>query len=239
MMAKVIPVTCDPEGRLRRVPLAQLKRFQGTLKTLYQGQYNKLKASMESKGFFAPIFLWAGHDYILDGHQRLNVLEREQWDVEGGIPVVDIEAADEKDAAEKLLILSSTYGKIDPQGVYEFTEMHEIPLTEFALADLPDFNYQSYMAGFYDIRSDANDEKIDVTKEWQGMPEFEQEEFPTFKTLLVHFETLDDYNSFAQLLNKKLTVLTKSIWFPDRPEELKNQLGRGLVFRQPKGGNES
>ncbi len=145
----ILACNCDPEHRLRRVPVGQLQRFQGNLKTLHQDQYAKLKASMESKGFFAPIFLWAGHDYILDGHQRLNVLEREQWDVDGGIPVVDIEAVDEKDAAEKLLLLSSTYGKIDPQGVYEFTELHGVPLTEFAIPDLPDFDYEAYMAGFY------------------------------------------------------------------------------------------
>lgn len=149
-----IPVTCDPEGRLRRVPLADLKRFQGNMKVLREPQYKKLHQSIESKGFCAPIFLWAGHDSILDGHQRLNVVEREvnlgHWQIEGeGLPVVDIEAADEQDAAEKLLLLSSTYGKIDPQGLYEFTEQHQIPLTEFTLPDLPDFDFDAFKVEYY------------------------------------------------------------------------------------------
>ena len=130
----LLPCTCDPEKRLRRVPREALQLFQGTMKELRDKQYAKLKGAMQSKGFIAPVFVWAGHDFLLDGHQRLHVLEREGWDVEGGIPVVEIEAADEKDAAEKLLLLSSTYGKIDPQGLYEFTETHGIQLPELYAA---------------------------------------------------------------------------------------------------------
>jgi hypothetical protein len=150
-VAKTIPCTCDLEKRLRRVVLADLQEFQGNLKTLHQDQYAKLKASMEAKGFFAPIFVWAGHEAILDGHQRLHVLAGEQWEVDGGIPVVEIEAADEKDAAEKLLLLSSTYGKIDPQGAYEFTEKHGISLVDFTMPDLPDFDVPMYKQAFYGI----------------------------------------------------------------------------------------
>ena len=152
-----IPCTCDPDSRLLRVDRAKLKRFQGNLKTLHKDQYGKLKASMQSKGFFAPIFVWAGHEFILDGHQRLNVLESEGWDVAGGVPVVEIEAADEKDAAEKLLLLSSTYGKVDPQGVYEFTSGLDIELSDWGLSDLPDFDIGAFDAEFGSI-DDAFDD---------------------------------------------------------------------------------
>lgn len=153
-MSTSIPCTCDPDGRLRRVEMEAITPYQGPLKTLHQDQYNKLKASMERYGFFAPLFLWAGHGAILDGHQRLHVLEREGWTVEGGIPVVEIEAADEKDAAEKLLLLSSTYGKIDPQGLYEFAELHAVDLREFVLPDLPDFDLDMFQAEYYGVNDD-------------------------------------------------------------------------------------
>lgn len=152
---RILPVKCDPENRLRRMPLEQIKKFQGNLKELRAEQYDKLRASMESKGFFAPVFVW--NDRLVDGHQRLNVLEREGWDVEGGIPVVEIEATDEKDAAEKLLLLSSTYGKVEPQGLYEFTSEHEIDLREFDLPDLPDFDMEAFDAGFYEGDQPAAD----------------------------------------------------------------------------------
>lgn len=133
--------------------VTEIEEFQGDFKTLHDDQYAKLKASMESKGFLAPVFIWrvpGGQTRALDGHQRLRVLRREHWDVEGGIPVVEIEAVDETDAAEKLLLLSSTYGKVDPQGLYEFTETHSVKLTEFTLPDLPDFDLPKFTAEFYD-----------------------------------------------------------------------------------------
>ena len=49
---------------------------------------------------------------------------------------------------------------------------------------------------------------------WKGMPEFEQEENPTFKTLYIHFRSEDDYNDFAKLIGQNLTTKTKSIWHP-------------------------
>ena len=142
-----IPVTCDPENRLARVAPADLQRFQGGLKTLSRPEYAKLRDSILKYGFFVPVFVWQGQ--ILDGHQRLFVVEKEGWQIEGGVPVVEIQAKDKAEAAEKLLVISSTYGKVDPQGLYEFTEAHDIPLTDFEIPDLPDFNVDKYLAEFY------------------------------------------------------------------------------------------
>lgn len=144
---RYISLTCDPDRRLRRMPLGDLVRFQGAFKSLHEDQYAKLKRSMEDKGFFAPIFVW--QNQILDGHQRLNVLERENWDIDGGVPVVEIEAENEKDAAEKLLLLSSTYGKVDAQGLYEFTAEKGVDLREFDLPDLPDFDVGEYLDEYH------------------------------------------------------------------------------------------
>ena len=145
---QTIPCGCDPENRLRRVPASSLTAFQGQMKELRREQYDQLKESILAKGFFAPVFIWDGK--VLDGHQRLFVLQNEGWEVEGGIPVVDIQADNEKDAAEKLLLLSSTYGKVDNQGLYEFTQLHGIDLREFTLPDLPDFDVDVFKAGFYE-----------------------------------------------------------------------------------------
>jgi len=50
--------------------------------------------------------------------------------------------------------------------------------------------------------------------DWVGMPEFVQEKKEPYKTLIVRFETEQDYNDFAQLIEQKLTKKTKSIWHP-------------------------
>ena len=50
--------------------------------------------------------------------------------------------------------------------------------------------------------------------DWVGMPEFVQEKKEPYKTLIVRFETEQDYKDFAQLIEQKLTKKTKSIWHP-------------------------
>jgi DNA modification methylase len=136
---RTIPITCDPDGRLKRMPLSELTPFQGNLKDLPDEQYAKLKASIDDEGFMAPVFVWQGK--ILDGHQRTAVLQREGWQVEGGkVPVVEIQADSEQDAARKLLKLTSAYGKPQAAGVFEFMQAHDLGLDDFADVDLPDFD---------------------------------------------------------------------------------------------------
>lgn len=63
----------------------------------------------------------------------------------------------------------------------------------------------------------------DPTKEWQGMPEFNQENKNAFRTLLVHFEDVEAVTQFANLLQQTITPDTKFLWYPkqERPD-LKN-----------------
>jgi len=155
-MPKTIPITCDPDSTLRRVPVEDLRLFQGQLKSLDRVAYDKLKSAIETHGFMVPVFTWtdpndaSGRAWILDGHQRVLVCRQEQWSIEGGVPVVDIDADSAEDAAQKLLLVASTYGKIDPQGLYEFTELHGVQLDRFQLTDLPNMNIDAFLAEFYD-----------------------------------------------------------------------------------------
>ncbi len=56
---------------------------------------------------------------------------------------------------------------------------------------------------------------------WQDMPEFIQEDQSPWQTVLVHFESIEDRNIFAKLINQKMTHRTKSVWFPEvRPMDL-------------------
>jgi len=64
----------------------------------------------------------------------------------------------------------------------------------------------------------------DWKKEWKDMPEFTQEDKRPAKQVIVSFETEKDLNDFAALVNQKLTMKTKSIWFPEKKREsLKTQ----------------
>ena len=51
-------------------------------------------------------------------------------------------------------------------------------------------------------------------KEWQGMPEFSQEDLTPIASVLIHFATPGDMQAFAELIGQKLTRKTKSVWYP-------------------------
>lgn len=59
-------------------------------------------------------------------------------------------------------------------------------------------------------------EELDAWRqEWQGMPEFVQEDLTPWKSLTAHFETKEDYNKFSKLVGQRLTTKTQSIWYPE------------------------
>jgi hypothetical protein len=51
--------------------------------------------------------------------------------------------------------------------------------------------------------------------EWKDMPEFVQEKKSTcYSKIIVRFESEEDLQDFARLINQTLTSRTKSIWHP-------------------------
>jgi hypothetical protein len=57
--------------------------------------------------------------------------------------------------------------------------------------------------------------------EWEGMPEFHQENRQAVRKLTVSFDTLEDYENFGRLVGQTLTPHTDTIWYP---EMTRNQL---------------
>jgi hypothetical protein len=55
---------------------------------------------------------------------------------------------------------------------------------------------------------------IDPATEWQGMPEYRQENKDAFQSIHIHFKTQEDRDAFAVLIEQKITDSTRSIWFP-------------------------
>ena len=64
------------------------------------------------------------------------------------------------------------------------------------------------------IMGGAVAEGVDYQDVMKGMPEFEQGDINTYKTIKVHFNTKEDYESFAALIGQDLTDKTISIYYP-------------------------
>ena len=137
-----IRVTCQANST---IGLDEIHRLQGDLKSLSEENFDKLKKSILKYGISFPIFLWRqnGAARILDGTQRDIVLKRMR---EEGykiplLPVDWIEAKDEKEAKEKILLISSQYGKMTEDSLYQFVagslDFNEIlPMIDFPALDL-------------------------------------------------------------------------------------------------------
>lgn len=50
--------------------------------------------------------------------------------------------------------------------------------------------------------------------EWQGMPEFVQEDLSSRRKIVVHFRNDDDFQEFAKMMNQQITPKQPSCWFP-------------------------
>lgn len=101
--------------------------LQGNLKDLTRENYDKLKNVLIDKGFRVPYFIWRNtettQDYLMDGHQRQRVQTGENMTDENGsrdMPYLLIEAANELEARELLLEVTSQYGTITYDGFDEY-----------------------------------------------------------------------------------------------------------------------
>jgi hypothetical protein len=65
---------------------------------------------------------------------------------------------------------------------------------------------------------------VDVDAEWQGMPEFAQEDKTAFQSIIMHFPDADAVEKFAKLLRRNITSKTQYLWFP--AQEIERTAGR-------------
>jgi 1-aminocyclopropane-1-carboxylate deaminase/D-cysteine desulfhydrase-like pyridoxal-dependent ACC family enzyme/DNA modification methylase len=139
-MTKEIKIKCKVADGMA---LDELYEFQGELKTISDDELEKLKKSILKYGFSFPVFVW--ENKILDGHQRMKavrqLVEQGYKIKDNKLPVVRIEAKDEKEAAEKLLLINSRYAKIDQEGFQVFTFEFDLDLDEMTeLIELPEID---------------------------------------------------------------------------------------------------
>jgi len=127
-----------------------------------ESEYRKLRKSIEKYGFRFPIFVWG--NMILDGHQRMLVIKKmvsEGWSV-GDIPVVEVEAENEKEAKKLVLLISSRYGHVTDEGLYEFIITSELNFDELKKEiDLPEINFKQFEQSYFTDKLQDAEPQID------------------------------------------------------------------------------
>lgn len=120
----MIGVLCGSDAHLK---LGELKAFQGNLKKRTDDDVKELVGSLQREGLIMPFVVWrneAGDNLLLDGHGRLQAIERmaevDASLLEQDFPVLYVAAKSEQDARKLLLQITSSYGKITKRGAQQF-----------------------------------------------------------------------------------------------------------------------
>ncbi len=59
----------------------------------------------------------------------------------------------------------------------------------------------------------------DPDAEWQGMPEFHQDDSDYYRTIYIHFDDEEAVQSFAKLMGQQILEKTKSLHYPELQQE--------------------
>mgnify|MGYP006921329563 CR=1 FL=1 len=160
---KTIEIQCESKLNL---PIGELNDFQGELKDLSVDRYLELKKSILELGFSEPVSVWNNDDkwWILNGHQRLRALRTMQ--AEGyeipEIPVSVIQAKTIKEAKKKVLAMTSQYGEMTYQGLFNFQIGADLSVQDLDMFHFADVDLDKYKEEFF--TDPTADESVDPLK---------------------------------------------------------------------------
>ncbi len=83
-----------------------------------------LKNSIIKNGFSFPVFLWHGHNYVIDGTGRRKAVEellKEGYTIKE-IPYVEVEAKTIEEARQRVIEASSSFGNITKKSLLDFVD---------------------------------------------------------------------------------------------------------------------
>ncbi|GAA4464273.1 hypothetical protein GCM10023189_43320 [Nibrella saemangeumensis] len=151
-------------AHLPTIDICEVDDFQGELKDLSEKNYKKLRRSLEKYGVTFPVFVWLNPDtgryMMFDGHQRRRFFQ-EEYPFGFEYPYLEIEAHNEQEAAEKLMLFNSQYGSITKDGYDEFVARYNISdgfVRELTTLDnLIDFSPSSFSAIGADEQESSDD----------------------------------------------------------------------------------
>ena len=168
-------------------------------------QQDALESLLDDVGWVQNVIVNQRTGHVVDGHLRVAVaISREQVEV----PVVYVDLSEDE---EKKVLAS-----LDPLGDMAVTDIDKIN----ELLDEVDMN-DTLGAMLKDVATDwrgymnEDQSEQDAWSEWQGMPEFDQEDNSPIK-LVVNFETREDVNHFASVIGQVITEKTRYVFFPEK-----------------------
>ncbi len=171
-----------------------------------QNQRDAMRGALNEVGWVQRVIVNRRTGYLIDGHERV-------WEAlqngDAAVPFVEVDL----DEAEEAYVLAT----LDPIGAMAAADAAKL---DDLLRDV-----QSGEAGVQQMLEQIAAKAglippNDPMAEWQGMPEFENENaLGEVHHLTMHFATVEDIADFARLIGQAVTVNTTYLWHPRRERE--------------------
>lgn len=203
----------DRIKELRRVKASELLPNPKNWRTHPKHQRDALQGLLAEVGFANALIARETPDglMLIDGHLRAETAP------DSLLPVLILDVTEAE--SDKLL------ATLDPLAALAGTDSEALTVL---LHNVTSGNaaVQEMMAGILELPMDPpvygeNDPK----EEWVGMPEFEHEDKTAIKTILIHFNNLNDIPSFSKLVGQTVTEKTKYIYYPKQQKTAYEHIG--------------
>jgi hypothetical protein len=186
---------------------AELVPYAQNARTHSDDQIEQIAASIKEFGFLNPIII-DEHNGIVAGHGR--VLAAELLGIDS-VPAVQVSGL--SDAQRKAYIIADNKLALNAGWSLDMLQIELQSLSDMGGIDLE-------LTGFTGVELDvlmgprgANN----ASEEWVGMPEFDQTDKSSFRSILIHFKDTGAINDFAKLVGQNISDKTKYLWYP--PDE--------------------
>jgi hypothetical protein len=191
------------------VTLGDLKPWTDNPRMSTKAQAKRLLQSFDKFGQVQTVAIDPDCN-VLDGHQRLSAL----LTIHGNKYELDARQSNRPltDAERRELVVSLHAGAV---GSWDWNAISGWNSEELQSWGMDGDALRQWNLDALNLREMIeSDGGQDPNEEWEGMPEFEQEDKTAIQSIHVNFKSREDVNRFAELIGQKLTEKTRSIWYP-------------------------
>lgn len=172
--------------------LKELIPYRKNAKTHPKDQIEKIANSIKRFGFRQPIVVDKNNNVVV-GHGRLLAAKK--------LGLKEVPCLIASDLSKDEI---NAYRLADNKLNESNWEMNLVlPELELLPEDLKE------LTGF-----DFGGDLVDESSEWVGMPEFDHKDLTPSRQVIVSFKNQEDVDTFAGLVDQKITIKTRSMWFP-------------------------
>jgi len=186
-----------PTWKMERRTLASLRPFEHNPRRIMEKPLADLTKSISKFGLAEPLVIQPC-GLLIGGHARYQVLLAQ------GVKEADCYVPDRALSQKDMIELNIRLNK-NQAGEWDFDLLSGLP--DIDVADLVEFGFQEWELGIAGAVNDPN-------AEWQGMPEFKQDDESPFRTIAIHFRNAEDVESFSKLIGQPIGHKTKWLYHP-------------------------